>query len=244
MRNISSFVQIKPTISLGSKVYKYGKNDDIDSAGNEDIVSWGGLAFFPTSVVSAGSIEISSTSANDTSVGTGLRTVDIFGLDANWKEQSETVTLNGTTVVNPVNDYLRIYRVKGRTVGSGGVNAGAINVTDGSNTLGQIPAGAGQSKQAVFTIADDYKMGHILWYSVTMFGTNVARCEGALVVRDEGETWRELDDWTVANTENYQTSWQPFTGQLNPRTDIRLYCADSNANNVAIAGKFFIYLER
>lgn len=39
---------------------------------------------------------------------TGAHTVLVEGLDENWEEISETVTLNGTSAVNTVNSYIRI----------------------------------------------------------------------------------------------------------------------------------------
>ena len=50
-------------------------------------------------------VSMASTNANDTSAGTGLRTVLLSGLDSNGNAQTETISLNGTTAVASVNTY-------------------------------------------------------------------------------------------------------------------------------------------
>lgn len=91
---------------------------------------------FPTS---AAVVQVASTDANDTGAGTGARTVMINGLDANYVEISETLTLNGLTPVSSVNSYLRINVTAIQTAGSSGVNAGTIYVGTGVFTAG-VPA--------------------------------------------------------------------------------------------------------
>jgi hypothetical protein len=46
---------------------------------------------------------VSSSSASDTSAGTGARTVLITGLNANYAVISESVTMNGQTAVTTTN---------------------------------------------------------------------------------------------------------------------------------------------
>ena len=69
---------------------------------------------------SAATMTVSSDSTNDTSAGTGVRTVEITGLDANYNEVSpkEIVTMNGTTAVSTVNQYIAINFIQGLTAGS------------------------------------------------------------------------------------------------------------------------------
>lgn len=53
-------------------------------------------------------LEVLSDSANDTSGGSGARTVTIEGIGAGWVEVSETVALNGVTPVPLINTYYRV----------------------------------------------------------------------------------------------------------------------------------------
>ncbi len=70
---------------------------------------------------------VNSTSASDTSAGTGARTVTINYLDTSFVAHSETVTLNGTTAVNTVGTNIAfIENIVVASVGSGGGNVGTI----------------------------------------------------------------------------------------------------------------------
>lgn len=116
-------------------VVVFGFNGDIDSA-TETIWPGGGLLPFPSSAIQ---MSVSSASANDTSSGTGARTVYISGLDANHNEVSETVTLNGQTAVTTVNSYLHINDAYVASAGSGNSAAGSIYIGTGVVTAG-VPA--------------------------------------------------------------------------------------------------------
>ena len=126
----------------------------------ETIWDQGGLYEYPTS---ASTMTVSSSSTDDAASGTGARTVAIAGLDAEYREISETVTLDAQTAVNTVNQYLRVYRAMVMTAGSGASNAGNIyigtgTVTDGvpANTYARISTGEGQTLMAIFTVPAGY----------------------------------------------------------------------------------------
>lgn len=113
----------------------FGYNSDVDTS-EESIWPDGGTIPHPTV---ASVLTISSSSASDTSAGTGARTVRVEGLDGNYNVVSETVTLNGQTAVDTTNSYLYINSFYVITTGSGGVNAGNINAGTGTVTAG-VPA--------------------------------------------------------------------------------------------------------
>lgn len=113
---------------------------------------------------SAVAMEIISTSVNDAAAGTGVRTVLVEGLNASYVEQSETVTMNGTTNVNLVNTYLRINNITAKTAGSGGINDGDITVQLDAGGVAQsvIMTGANRSQDGVYTVPAG-KTGHLLF---------------------------------------------------------------------------------
>lgn len=113
----------------------FGYNSDVDTS-EESIWPDGGTIPHPTV---ASVLTISSSSASDTSAGTGARTVRVEGLDGNYNPVSETVALNGQTAVDTANSYLYINSFYVITTGSGGVNAGNINAGTGTVTAG-VPA--------------------------------------------------------------------------------------------------------
>ena len=116
-------------------VIVFGYNPDVDTA-EESIWPNGGTVPHPTV---ASVLKISSTSADDTSAGTGARTVFISGVNGSFNTVSETVILTGQTEVNTVNLYLYVNEFYVVTVGSGGANAGDINAGTGTVTAG-VPA--------------------------------------------------------------------------------------------------------
>jgi hypothetical protein len=116
-------------------VQVFGYNGDVDQS-EESVWPNGGTVPHPTT---ASVLKISSSSASDTAAGTGARTVYIGGVDSNFDEIGETVTLNGQTAVNTANSYRYVNYFYVATVGADTKNAGNINVGTGTVTAG-VPA--------------------------------------------------------------------------------------------------------
>jgi hypothetical protein len=116
-------------------VIVFGFNPDVDTT---QVSVWPlpSLITFPASALQ---MTVSSTSANDTSAGTGARTVVVQGLDANYNEVSETVTMNGQTAVTMTASLIRINYAYVLTAGSGNSAAGDIYIGTGTVTAG-VPA--------------------------------------------------------------------------------------------------------
>lgn len=115
----------------------FGFNPDVDTT---QVSVWPlpSLITFPASAIQ---MTVSSTSADDTAAGTGARTVVVQGLDANYNEVTETVTLNGQTAVTMTASLLRVNYAYVATAGSGNSAAGDIYIGTGTVTAG-IPATA------------------------------------------------------------------------------------------------------
>lgn len=113
----------------------FGYNSDVDTAA-ETVWPYGGLLAFPASALQ---MSVSSSNSNDSSAGTGARTVYISGLDSNHNTIFETVTLNGQTAVTTTKSYLHINDAYVATSGSGNSAAGDIYIGTGTVTSG-IPA--------------------------------------------------------------------------------------------------------
>jgi len=117
----------------------------------EDVWDEGGIFVYPT----AGETwEIVSSSVNDTSAGTGARTVEITSLDTDYVLQTEIATLNGTTPVTLSNTHFRPRIAIVQTIGSGEVNDGniTIRVSGGGNTRLLIRAGLNNSFSGHYTV--------------------------------------------------------------------------------------------
>jgi len=181
-------------------LFKFGNNADINGS-LETVWSQGGLYSYPAAAIQ---MKVSSSSTNDTALGTGARTIFVYGLDANYNEITETVTLNGQTEVLTTNSYLRVNRAFVVTAGSGGTAAGDIYVGTGTVTAG-VPAtvyalislGENQTTMAVWTVPAK----HTLYLYRTFFSAasnNAAHyILGKLVIRSQDEVFRNAADVTV-----------------------------------------------
>lgn len=137
-----------------AKVSKFGRNPGVKSADYESI--WDGSNLYPWPTA-AETLNVVSTDTDDSSSGTGARTVEIEGLNSSWAVITETVSMNGTTNVTTTNSFLRVYRARVVTAGSSGVNEGTITMTNttSSNVIAQISvdnSGFGQTLMAIYTI--------------------------------------------------------------------------------------------
>jgi hypothetical protein len=113
-----------------------------------------------TLLTSAETMNIVSTDVNDTSAGTGARTITIVGLDENYNRITENVTLNGTSNVLTSKSYLRVGRMLVISAGSGLTNAGEITATASSSGEVQdvVPELGGISSQCALTVPADHFM--------------------------------------------------------------------------------------
>ena len=185
-------------VAYHESVYKFGNNAEVANS-TETVWQQGGLY----SYLSAASVlKVSSSSANDTSAGTGARTVELFGLDGDYNEINEVVTLNGQTAVNTTQSYLRINRMIVRSAGSGGYNAGIIYAGTGTVTTG-VPAniyatingdGTNQTLMALWTVPAGYT-AYLMQYDVSNGTTSntPAVCKMTLVARPYGEVFQSKD---------------------------------------------------
>lgn len=116
-------------------VHVFGYNFDVDTT-ETTVWPYTGKIPHPAAAIQ---MSVSSTSASDAAGGIGARTVLVRGLDANYHEISETVTLNGQTAVTTTNAFLRVNYLRVMTSGSSLSAAGDIYIGSGVVTAG-VPA--------------------------------------------------------------------------------------------------------
>lgn len=96
-----------------------------------------------------------STSASDAAAGTGVRTVHVHYLDANYNPGEETVTMNGLTpALTVATNIFRINRVISYTVGSNNAAVGTVSLqnTAGTVTYSLILPNFTASRQVIYTV--------------------------------------------------------------------------------------------
>lgn len=110
----------------------------------------------------AAQMKVSSSSTDDTVLGTGARTVTVYGLDSLGAQASETVSMNGTAQVTTTASFLRVNRAEVITAGTYAAASGEIYIHTGGATAGvpdtatliyaQIKAGNNQTFNGAYTV--------------------------------------------------------------------------------------------
>ena len=218
-------------------IFKFGNNTSVGDT-LETVWAEGGLYSYLTS---ASVLKVSSSSTADTSAGTGARTVQLFGLDTNYDEINETVTLNGQTAVNTTKEYLRINRMIVRSAGTGGANAGVIYAGTGTVTTG-VPAnvyasvngvtGANQSLMALWTVPAGYT-AYILQYDISNGTTSntPAVCKMVLAIRPYGEVFQSKDVKSLTTSMHVEETFS-IPLKVEEKSDIEVR-AISSSNSVS-----------
>lgn len=231
----------------GRRIYNiYGRNFDVDSGTvPEDLWNGGGVyTGFPTTG-SAETLSIVSSSVNDTSAGTGALTIKIYGLDGNYAEITETVTLNGTTPVTTTQTFWRVDTAEVIAAGSGGFNAGQITAnhsTTTANVFFVMPANRGRTNTANFTVPAGWS-ALIRELDVWVRGSGTAQADGELWVRPYGQSAQLRHPWTASNS-------TPFHVGLHggilcaEKTDIMVRVTAASATNMDIVSSYDIHLVR
>lgn len=128
-------------IGYHTALFKYGYNPLIINA-NETIWDAGGLYSYPGSALAM--TVTSAAAATDNGV-----TVLVQGLDENYLEVSEEVTLAGLGTATTTQTFLRVFRayVSGSTAPTDN-----ITISNGGTTYAQITNGENQTLMAVYTV--------------------------------------------------------------------------------------------
>ena len=215
-------------ISNSKIVHKFGANFDIDQADDPESV-WTGGGLYPwASLSSAQTIYCVSTSASDTT------TLTLEGLDANYDEISETVTLTGLTAVTTTNQFLRVFRMTYDATNVGNIEARVTSAT--GTVVAQIDAGYAQTLMAVYTVPAGYT-GYLVALDATIDGTKT--CQMLMYHRLTGKPFRIAH---VAETDGrYRYDFfAPLT--VPEKTDIDIRIDQVSGNDARVTANFDVVL--
>jgi hypothetical protein len=231
-----------------SHVHKYGFNGSVGTGDDTIWLQQGDYTWSSAAV----KLKISSSSAADDGdpVGTGALTVTVEGLDGNYAEISETVTMNGTTPVETNATFLRTHRMYVVTAGTGLTNAGVIYAADTGDTYGTpgvpdtatgirstIGAGEGQTLQAFYTVPAGYTAYLVQVAAGSVNGTNATTI--TLRSRVEGGAFRTQDKFIVFK--DMLTMRYPIPTVFAEKTDIEMK-GDAAASTTDVAANFDLIL--
>lgn len=212
----------KGKIPGASVVFISGKNPSVNTSLLPcSIWNVGQTQNYPWSVWNTGANNIVISSNNAADIGT----VTIVGLDTNYAEQTETVTINDGT---PVTSTKKFLRVNSAIYQNNAGNAGEINLRY-ANSAGTIVArinpGAGTTSMAVYTVP----AGHTAFSYYGDFSVN--KNESA----ELNAKWRFYGGSfiTVYAIEVYQQAYSalpPIPGAIPEKTDIENVCDHVGTN--------------
>lgn len=220
----------------------FGFNADVDTT---QVSVWPlpSLITFPAAALQ---MTVSSTSANDTSAGTGARTVVVQGLDANYNEVSEIVTMNGQTAVTMTASLLRVNYAYVLTAGSGNSAAGDIYIGTGTVTAG-VPATAYDIVKFDYntTITGSYTIpaNYTAYVSQGLFSAGQAggsnQIQGRLLTRGTDNIRRTAAVTSINNGVADYTFEYPLA--VPEKTTIEATAIGSSSNN-AVSSMFILLL--
>ena len=220
-------------------IFKYGSNADINGS-LETIWSHGGLYSYPAAAIQ---MKVSSSSADDAAAGTGARTVAVYGLDADYNEINEIVTLNGQTEVLTTKSYLRVFRAFVVTAGSGETAAGTIYVGTGTVTAGvpatvyaEIAIGDNQTTMALWTVPAGYTAYIDAGTFSAASNNSTHYILGKFMFRPFGGVFRNAADIT-ANSNIFRYEWE-YPIALPEKTDIEARAIALSGTNFYVTASF------
>lgn len=227
-----------------SAVEKFGENPVVLAASvPADVWDNGGIYVFSTS---ADIDRLSSSNAGDT------QDILVIGLDSDWNEVSQTVTLNGQTPVALGTNLIRVYRMinKGSQDLAGDVYCfvnGAVTggVPDtAADIRAMIRAGNNQTLMCIYTIPNG-KTGYMreVYISVSRAGQQAANVDITWRAREFGGVFAVKSRISCVSTGS--SAWDysyDFPLKLAARTDVLIRCEDVS-NDCGISGGFSILLK-
>lgn len=225
-----------------SHVQKFGANEAI-STSDETVWHFGGLYNWITAPTA---IKITSANSNEIHGGGGAHTVKIEGLNANYEEITETVSLNGHAAVTTVNTFQRVHRMKAITVGNSLTNVGQIYGFTGASTDGvpdvstqvfaSIPAEHGQTLLGAYTIPAS-KTGYI--HNIHAEVGAGKNADVKFFTRPLSESFKVFADFDILNDHFSRTFEIPF--KVEAKTDIEIR-AKIDTGTTKVGGGFAIII--
>lgn len=210
---------------------KFGLNPSVSSGGTaEDVWPGGGQRTLPTS---AGVATFVSTSTSDKSGASGGIKMMIEGLDANYAEVSEEVTLDGTSSGVTTQTFLRVNRAYLTSAGVTGHNVGTISIVVDGTSQAIVSATFGQTVNVGYTVP----ASHTVY--ITAYEYEVGRMPAAADIHVYGQlrlfgtnAWRTLSNVYLDTGSSYQSTPQ-IALAMPAKSDLRVVTVSTGATQMA-----------
>jgi len=214
-------------------IHKFGRNPSVGGA-PETVWMQGGIYEYLTS---PSTVYVTSDDADDAAAGTGARTVTVQGLDVNYRNVQETLTVGGSASTV---EFLRVFRAFVVEAGSEGTNVGNVRVTTGAGGTGTVLAdigtigtgstfGLGQTQLALYTIPA-HCTGYLTTWNVGIGAYN-SSATVSLYTRVLNSGFRTRDIMDVPG--GYHTRNYDIPLLITAKTDIEIRAIASTGTTVS-----------
>ena len=220
-----------------SIINKFGRNPDIDTT--QEVIWDGGGSY--TYSTTADITHIVSDNAGDT------MEIEVQGLDSDWSQVTQPVTLTGTTAAALTTPLIRCFRARNlsATAALGNIQIGVGTTTNNftaGNLRAQITQGYEQTLMAIYTIPAG-KTGYLLnfWGNMNKSNTSGA-ADVSIWARSFGGVFRinAPTGLVAAGSSHFQHVYTAYPVGLE-KTDIEM-TGQGSTNNFDISAGFDLYL--
>jgi zona occludens toxin (predicted ATPase) len=189
---------------------------------NDTLYPWSSFA-------SAGTLTVDRANAGDAN-----KVITIVGLDADYKEISENVTLSAATGNATTSSFIRVYRAFMHN--GSATNVGNIDTKKGGVTVARITAGKGQTLMGIYTVPAGYSA--YLFHGTMSVQAN-ADATGDFFIRFGGETAFRIGHSFEVTGQYFYNFAVPFKIPEKSDVDVR---ASVRSNNARVTAAFDMIL--
>lgn len=219
-------------VAYHSAVHKFGAVPSMSVSTTGSVWDIDDTLYPWSSFSSASTLTVDRASASDAD-----KTITIIGLDADYNEITENVTLTSATGNATTQSFLRVYRAY--MYNGSATNVGNIDIKVSATTVARITAGKGQTLMAIYTVP----AGYTAYLSQGVMSVKSgADATGDFFVRYGGETaFRIAHTFEVASAEYFYAFGVPFAVPEKSDIDVR---ASVRSNNARVTAAFDMILIR
>ena len=224
---------VRNQIAFHKTVFKFGFNPDVNGT-EETIWDVGGLYAYPGSAVAMTVTSAAGVPATDN----GVKVV-VQGLDGDYNEVSQEVTLAGSGTATTTQTFLRVNRAY---VSGSQEPTGNLNITNGGTTYARITLGENQTLMALWTVPAGYTafLDHV---NIATGTTNANQYVTAQIVqRQLGGVFRVMMKQTLGSggVADFIIRYPILVPE---KTDLEVRAESSGSNNLISANFSMIYIK-
>ena len=224
---------VRNQIENHKTVFKFGFNPDVNSS-EETIWDVGGIYAYPSSAVAMTVTTDAGTPANDNGVK-----VIVFGLDEDYNEVNQEVTLAGAGTATTTQTFIRVFRAY---VSGSQAPTGNLNITNGGTTYARITLGENQTLMALWTVPAGYT-GFLDHVNIATGTTNANQYVTAQIVqRTQGGVFRVMMKQTLSSG-GVADFLLRYPIEISEKTDLEVRAESSGSNNLISANFSIVYVK-